>query len=313
MVVAIIIAAVILLLCIASYFLANIFANIVVHPNVHSYDESRDSVLNHHCSIDPLTVLENHKVEEFKYKSEFGYELFGRIIRANADVSFPDGRRRVVILCHGWTSNHITMLTYGKLYQELGFDIVAYDHRFHGNSERNTYCTMGLLESRDLIGLANFVRKSFPENAIWGVQGESMGSATAMQAAPELPWLSFIVEDCGFSSMRGQMAATLDNKKLPHFPILNIGNLILKTRYHFSMDEVNAMKALEKTDTPMLFCQGGADTFVPARMIHEVYGAKKDKKEIHVFEGSEHAESIWDHTDEYRQVLKDFLKKYEII
>ena len=63
----------------------------------------------------------------------------------------------------------------------------------------------------------------------------------------------------------------------------------------------------------MLFCQGGADTFVPARMIYDVYNAKKDRKEIHVFEGSEHAESIWDHTDEYRQVLKDFLKKYEII
>ena len=312
MVAAIIIAAVLLLLCIASYFMADMFANIVVHPDVHTYDYSRETVMKH-CAIDPLSTLEGHKIEEFRYKSEFGYELYGRIIRANDDVSFPDGRRRVVILCHGWTSNHITMLTYGKLYQELGFDIVAYDHRFHGNSERNTYCTMGLLESRDLIGLASYVKQFFPENAIWGVQGESMGSATAMQAAPEMPWLSFIVEDCGFSSMRGQMAATLDSKKLPHFPILNIGNLILKTRYHFSMDDINAMKALEKTDTPMLFCQGGADTFVPARMIHEVYGAKKDKKEIHVFEGSEHAESIWDHTDEYRQVLKDFLKKYEII
>ena len=312
MVVAIIVAAVLLLLCIASYFIANMFAEIVVHPKVHTYDSTRENILKH-CNLDPLSALENHKIEEFRYKSEYGYELYGRIIRANEDVCFPDGRRRVVILCHGWTGNHVTMLTYGKLYQELGFDVIGYDHRFHGNSERNTYCTMGLLESRDLIGLASYVRQFFPENAIWGVHGESMGSATAMQAAPEMPWLSFIVEDCGFSSMRGQMAATLDSKKLPHFPILNIGNLILKTRYHFSMDDINAMKALEKTDTPMLFCQGGADTFVPARMIHEVYGAKKDKKEIHVFEGSEHAESIWDHTDEYRQVLKDFLKKYEII
>lgn len=313
MIAAIIIAAVLLIICLVSYFAANVFANIVVHPTVHTYEESRDSVLNHNCPIDPLSVIENHRVEEFRYKSEFGYELYGRIIHANEDVAFPDGRQRVVILCHGWTSNHITMLTYGKLYQELGFNIVAYDHRFHGNSERNTYCTMGLCESKDLIGLASYVKQFFPENAIWGIQGESMGSATAMQAAPDMKEISFIVEDCGFSSMRGEMAATLDNKHLPHFPILNIGNLILKTRYHFDMDDVNAMNALEKVDTPMLFCQGGADTFVPARMIYDVYNAKKDRKEIHVFEGSEHAESIWDHTDEYRQVLRDFLKKYEII
>ena len=108
MVAAIIIAAVLLLLCIASYFAANVFANIVVHPDVHTYDYSRETVMKH-CAIDPLSVLENHKVEEFRYKSEFGYELYGRIIRADGSVSFPDGRRRVVILCHGWTSNHITM------------------------------------------------------------------------------------------------------------------------------------------------------------------------------------------------------------
>ena len=310
MVGAIIIIAILLLIWLAVYLMANMFANIVVHPNVHTYEYSREQVMKQ-CSIDPLSVLEGHKVEEFKYKSEFGYELYGRIIRS--DKQFPDGRRRAVILCHGWTSNHITMLSYGKLYQELGFDIVAYDHRYHGNSDRSTYCTMGLLESRDLIGLAAYVRAMFPEDTIWGVQGESMGSATAMQAAPELKWLSFIVEDCGFSSMRGQMAATLDNKKLPHFPILNVGSLILKARYHLDMDKINAMEALRQTDTPMLFCQGSADTFVPARMIHEVYGAKKDRKEIHVFENSKHAESIWDHTDEYRQVLKDFLLKYEVI
>ena len=312
MIAVIIVAAILLLLCLVSYLAANMFAKIVVHPDVHTYESSRETVMKH-CSIDPLSVLENHVVEEFRYKSEFGYELYGRIIRADSTVSFPDDRQRAVILCHGWTSNHITMLTYGKLYQELGFNIVAYDHRYHGNSERNTFCSMGLYESRDLIGLANYVKQFFPEDTVLGVQGESMGSATAMQAAPEMNWLSFIVEDCGFSSMRRQMAATLDNKHLPHFPILNIGSLILKSRYHFDMDEVNAMEAVSRTDTPMLFCQGGADTFVPARMIHEVYDVKKDKKEIHVFEGSEHAESIWDHTDEYRQVLRDFLKKYEII
>ena len=112
MVTVIIIVAVLLLLLVASYFMANMFANIVVHPDVHTYDYSRETVMKH-CAIDPLSVLEGHKVEEFKYKSKFGYELYGRIIRANEDTSFPDGRRRVVILCHGWTSNHITMLTYG--------------------------------------------------------------------------------------------------------------------------------------------------------------------------------------------------------
>ena len=68
MVAAIIIIAILVLICIAVYFMANMFANIVVHPNVHTYEYSREQVMKH-CTIDPLSVIEGHKVEEFKYKS----------------------------------------------------------------------------------------------------------------------------------------------------------------------------------------------------------------------------------------------------
>ena len=313
MIVAAIVIVVLVLLAIALYLVSNMFAKVVVFPNTRDYDFSRKQVLDHNCPIDPLSVLENHRVEEFTYPSEFGYQLYGRIIYANPDVHFPDGKQRVVILSHGWTSNHITMLTYGKLYQELGFSIVAFDHRYHGKSDKTAHCTMGLYESKDLIGLANFVRSKFPSDTIWGLQGESMGSATAMQAAPDIPFLSFLVEDCGYSSLKNQMAATLDSKKLPHFPILNIGGLILKRRYGLDMSQVDATKAVAKLDIPMLFCQGDSDTFVPTRLIYDIYEAKKDKKRMQLFEGSEHAESIWDHTDQYRQVLASFLSDYGII
>ena len=285
-----------------------------MNPNVHTYDSSRELVLKH-CDIDPYKVLEQNKVEDFTFRSPRGYDLKGRFIRPAQPKVFSDGRQRAVILCHGWTSNHISMLTYGQLYLEMGFNVVAYDHRYHGMSDngKGIHCTMGLNESLDLIDLGDFVRKSFPEDTVWGLQGESMGSATVMQAAPDMKWLSFVVEDCGYSSMRGQMAATLDNKHLPHFPILNVGSLILKHRYQLDMDKVNATKAVANIDVPMLFCQGDNDTFVPTRMIYDVYNAKKDKKRMQLFEGSKHAESIWDHTDQYRQVLKSFLSDYNLI
>jgi len=315
MVAAIIIASVLVVLSILVYLVANMFSKVVVYPNVHDYEYSRDAVLRHNCPIDPLSTLENHKVEEFTYRSEFGYNLYGRIIRADEGHTFPDGKQRAVILSHGWTSNHITMLTYGKIYQELGFSIVAFDHRYHGKSDRSPgiWCTMGLLEHKDLIGLANYVRQFFPDDTVWGIQGESMGSATAMMAAPHLPWLSFVSEDCGYSSMRKEMASTLKSKHLPEFPILNVGSMIMKSRYKLDMDKVSPETSVPGIDVPMLFCQGDHDTFVPTRMIYDVYGAKKDKKEIHLFKDSEHAESIWDHTDEYRQVVREFLEKYKII
>ena len=314
MVAAIIAAAVLAVLLVLVFVVADIFAKIVVHPNAHPYEVSRERILNSKCTIDPLSVLEGHKVEEFTYASPRGYNLFGRIIRADEERTFPDGKQRTVILCHGWTSNHVTMLTYGKIYQELGFNIVAYDHRCHGQSDKDgLHCTMGMFEHQDLIGLADYVRRFFPEDTIWGLQGESMGSATVMLAAPLIPWLSFAVEDCGYSSMRKEMCANIKTRHLPKFPIVNAGSLILKTRYKLDMDKVRPDKAVAQTDIPMLFCHGGSDTFVPTEMVYDVFNAKKDKKKLHIFEGSEHAESIWDHTDEYRQVVKDFLTEFGII
>jgi len=89
--------------------------------------------------------------------------------------------------------------------------------------------------------------------------------------------------------------------------------MILKTFYQLDMSKVDAVKAVAKIDVPMLFCQGDNDTFVPTRMIYDVYNAKKDKKRLQLFEGSKHAESIWDHTEQYAQVLHDFLKDYNVI
>lgn len=313
MVFAIVIAVVLVLLCAVVYMISNKLADIVVHPHVHPYEESRQQVLDHNCPIDPYSVLENHRIEEFKYKSEFGYELYGRIIYADDSVHFADGKQRVIILSHGWTSNHITMLTYGKIYQELGFTVVGFDHRYHGKSDKNIHCTMGLYESKDLVGLANFIKKKFPEGTLFGIQGESMGSATAMMASPDIPWLSFLVEDCGYATMRGQMNASARNSHVTPFPFVNVGGWIMKHKYGLDMDKVVPKDAVARLNIPMLFCQGDNDTFVPTKMIYEVYEAKKDKKKMQLFAGSKHAESIWDHTNQYRQVVKDFLTEYKFI
>ena len=312
MVALIVVLAVVLLLLVVSYLLANMFAKVVALPTTEDYEKSRQSRLEKN-NVDLFKVLEGRKIEEFTYKSEFGYNLYGRIIRADENAKFADGRQRAVILSHGWTSNHIIMLAYGKLYLDLGFSVVAFDHRFHGKSDKSVNCTMGLYESKDLVGLGRYVRQFFPEDTIWGLQGESMGSATVMMAAPDMDWLSFVVEDCGYSSVKAQMAATLDNKKLPHFPILNIGGAILKNRYGLDMAKANAVESVSRIEVPMLFCHGDSDTFVPTRMVYDVYNAKKDKKRLQLFEGSGHAESVWDHTDQYREVLKSFLEEYKII
>lgn len=312
MVAGIIIAVVAIALLALVWLASSMFAEQVAHPRVLTVEHVVDTVRKQ-ANMDVEAFLSDHRVEQFTYHSELGYDLRGRIIYSSK--TSPEDPQRTVILCHGYTSNSRSMLPYGRLYMDLGFNLVIYDHRWHGESDRNgnCFCTMGLHESEDLVGLASYVRQFFPKDTIWGLHGESMGSATVMMAAPDIENLSFVVEDCGFSTMRGQMQATLRGYHLPDFPFLTIGDSLLRGRYNLDMDKVRPVDCVARTTVPMLFCHGDSDSFVPTAMVHELFCAKKDRKVLQLFEGSSHAMSVLDHPGQYREVLENFLKQYGII
>ena len=71
------------------------------------------------------------------------------------------------------------------------------------------------------------------------------------------------------------------------------------------------MEQLKKSTLPMLFIHGDADTFVPYRMLSELYAAKgKGYKEKYIAPGTEHACAYTDHTREYTQRVKTFVTKF---
>ena len=79
------------ILTILSCVAARKFADTLVHAVVRTYEEARNRVLEC-CEIDPYSTLEGHKTEPFTYRSEFGYDLQGKIIRANE--TREDGKER---------------------------------------------------------------------------------------------------------------------------------------------------------------------------------------------------------------------------
>ena len=92
------------------------------------------------------------------------------------------------------------MLAYGKLYLNLGFHVVCYDHKNHGQSDK-AKTTMGDKEADDLQKVIEFTRSLIGQNIIIGTQGESMGSATSMIHAGRYHSVDFVVEDCGYNNL----------------------------------------------------------------------------------------------------------------
>ena len=90
------------------------------------------------------------------------------IINANND--------KVVIFCHGLSNNRWSLFYTMHLALQRGYQVVAYDARNHGLSEKS-FTTLGQIEACDLQDIIDHVRKNYQPEKI-GLYGFSMGAGT---------------------------------------------------------------------------------------------------------------------------------------
>jgi fermentation-respiration switch protein FrsA (DUF1100 family) len=146
------------------------------------------------------------------------------------------------------------------------------------------------------------------------VHGVSMGAATTMMTSTEPlpPGIRNIhfVDDCGYTSVWDEFSGELQNQfGLPPFPLMYTSSLLCKALCGWSFGEASALNGVARCPYPMLFIHGGSDTFVPTRIVRELYGAKPEPKALWVAPGSGHACSYRDHKAEYTQRVREFLAR----
>jgi hypothetical protein len=253
-------------------------------------------------------------LEEFMLPSRYGYDLHCAVWPRPAGTSFPDGKRRVAVIVHGYTYCLIGSVKYARIFHDLGFDCVLYDHRNHGLSGKAP-TSMGYYESRDLSTVCGWALERFGKNALIGTHGESMGAATVMLQASYWSALSFAIEDCGYSDLRAQLKHNIRQMyRLPYFPFVPLSSLITRLRGGMFFGRIVPKDSVAKcVSLPMLFIHGDRDDFVPYEMVHEVYAAKPGMREIQVFPKAEHAASYSSDPQAYRTCITEFLKNANVI
>jgi fermentation-respiration switch protein FrsA (DUF1100 family) len=245
--------------------------------------------------------------ESFSVSSPRGYDLKGVFLTGSSD--------KTIIMCHGHTFTWQGQVKYMPFFIDQGWNIVAYNHRYHGTSGGD-YCTAGFFEKMDLGLVADWAWEQFPHTKTFGVQGESMGAATVLQYLPMDSRLDFVLADCPYSDMRALYHHQLGNKyRIPAFlqkPVIAFSRDYLKRRCNFDMHQVSPRESIMKARVPLLLFHGTDDTYVPTRMSQEMYEARKDyaPTELLLIEGAKHAEDIKVDREKYESVLKIFLEKY---
>lgn len=276
--------------------------------------------------IDRANTGINYYKQSFDYKRYASLESYNISIQSSFNYKLsgtyifnPKPTNNTVIIVHGITASRWEAMKYADMYLDMGFNIVVYDSRYHGNSGGKDI-SLGFFEKTDLDNIVKWVKWVNPDAKI-GVHGESLGAVTALLQAnldQVKRDVDFYVVDCPYSDLSELMNIKLSGDIRPHFGpaagfILFYGNIIALTKSGFSLYAVSPIKAISNIKTPIMFIHGSNDTFIPASMSLDLYLEKRGPKSIYIAPGAEHAMSYITDKVEYTQKVNQFLVQNKLI
>lgn len=237
--------------------------------------------------------------QDYTVKSYDGYILHVQLL-----VN-PEPTDRYILISHGYTDNRFGSLKYTRMYLDLGFNVILYDLRGHGENEP-TFCTYSIRESRDLNALILDCRERYPDMTEFGIHGESLGSATSVACLKYRPPIDFVVADCGFSEIASVMQAGLRAMHLPSC-LVHVASLCARIRYGYLYYEMRPIDSLADNKIPILFIHGEKDDFILPAHSKAMQKATAGYSELHLIPGAAHAASILTAPDQYREYVESFL------
>ncbi|MBB5218795.1 hypothetical protein HNP77_001164 [Treponema rectale] len=216
-----------------------------------------------------------------------------------------------IITVHGWKSKPKNISSYAEHFYQNKFNVLVPGMRGHGWSDGD-FIDMGYFCKYDIKEWCSYITQNDPEAriALWGI---SMGGTTVMLTTGlELPQnILCAVEDCGYASAWDQLCYRLKIEyNLPAFPLMNMADSFIKSKYNFSLKDVDCLEALKKSRTPILFIHGLKDDFVPPDNLQRCYDAAACEKKLLEIPEAVHARSVFTDSEKYWSTVDAFLNKY---
>ena len=229
-----------------------------------------------------------------------GYELHVQLIVNPANTG------TYVIISHGYTDNRYGALKYAKIYLDLGYSAIIYDLRGHGENE-HSICTYTARERKDLRDLIKDTRKRYDDIEVLGIHGESLGGSITAAVLNYQPEIDFAVTDCAFSELRKVLEDGYRSYRIPAF-MLNLADFFMKLRFKVSFKDMRPIDSLEGNRKPLLVIHGEADNLILPYHAEALVQATDGYKDMRLFPGARHAESVLSDPDRYKECLEEFLE-----
>ena len=218
---------------------------------------------------------------------------------------------KVILQLHGrnGTRDAGSGLAVAQMFVQNNYDVLMFDFRGHGESGGERY-SIGLLEVRDVAGALNYLKTRGVQDV--GVIGFSMGAATTLNAAPDLPAMRAVVADSAFADINLLLDEQLPQETgLPAW--VNPGVLLMgKLLYGIDLAANRPVSAIARlTDRPVFLIHGTKDDLVPvhhAELLAQADAANPNLS-VWILDGVGHTDAFDEANAEYRARVLDFFAR----
>lgn len=227
------------------------------------------------------------------------YKLNGFYITSGKNID-----NKLVILVHGWGHNLTYMFPFANSFNQNNYDVVAFDLKGHGKSEKKGITSMYHLKN-DILSVIKYVKSRYPDKVLY-LLGFSMGGACSILALTETEKIKGAVICSSFANVFETIKMSL--KGIGIFKTIGTKLVFLFFEWYnkVSYKTVDPQKQIQKLKIPVMLIHGTEDKYVDISNF-KILLNKGNKKNItgKIFEGSNH-NGILNNIDVHDAAIKYF-------
>ena len=238
------------------------------------------------------------RFESVRFPAEDGGTLHGWWIEGRKDAP-------VLILIHGWENNAGRLMRYIRELAPLGYGLLAFDARSHGDSSFTARTTVWSY-TEDTLEAIRYVRYRNGDDTRIGLVGFSIGGGAAINAAAHSTGIATVLTVGAVAHPLEVMRLTFDRKGVPYVPLVWVFFKYLELRHNIRFDRIAPVRHIGNVPCPVFLIHGEDDRIVlPDQSRQLLLAGNPDLVRIWIAPGLAHGE--WDDLPVFWERLKAFL------